>query len=459
MPAWRWGTNLLDKNAPSAMRMVAPGKAAVASAQPDVRSEHTNSWDEVEAALGPYREDLDLVRAAAQYPVWDFNLDYHQGFVLLLPHLAPIKRSVQYLTTEELCELRRGEVAAATTNVEAMLGAVKATAGEPLVISQLVRISIAQLSMGATWELLQAPNVTDEQLAALQRDWLSVHFAQPAQSALAMERALNQMTIEQMRKSDAQFRKALSIGRGGSPTSIEDILRAIGIYAQEARWRYGLSYPDQLRMLKGHQVLLDIFHEVGAGQPFAPALQRQAVRLAAMGLPPTNSDSGPIAGWPGDDWRALFSSQVVSLTHLINRVLVAEAARELTVTALALKRYQLTHGQYPAELSTLVPQFLSTVPQDPAGGKSLRYHLNPDGTFLLYSVGEDGIDNGGDTTPPKESTAQLDPKLIRSRAQERVSWPQKARDLVWPLPASSEEIDAYHQRNEAEPQRATNAAH
>jgi hypothetical protein len=71
------------------------------------------------------------------------------------------------------------------------------------------------------------------------------------------------------------------------------------------------------------------------------------------------------------------------------------------VTAIALKRYQLRHGNYPTDLSMLVPEFLSTVPRDPVDGKLLRYRLNPDGTFLLYSVGEDGKDDGGDASLPK----------------------------------------------------------
>ena len=35
-------------------------------------------------------------------------------------------------------------------------------------------------------------------------------------------------------------------------------------------------------------------------------------------------------------------------------------------------------------------------------GKPLKYKLKSDGTFILYSVGEDGLDDGGDPNPPKE---------------------------------------------------------
>ena len=123
---------------------------------------------------------------------------------------------------------------------------------------------------------------------------------------------------------------------------------------------------------------------------------------------------------------------MVALSRVLNRVVGAEVARELTITALALKRYQLRHGQYLADLSALVPEFLASVPRDPADGQPLRYRLKPDGTFLLYSIGEDGTDNGGDASPAGNA--------------ESLSW-QRGRDLVWPCPATLEEVSTFQQKH------------
>ena len=153
-------------------------------------------------------------------------------------------------------------------------------------------------------------------------------------------------------------------------------------------------------------------------------------RLADLGLQSTNEEFGHLFDPSGPDLRSLFSESVLSLSRIINRVLAIEAARQLAVTAIALKRYQLRHGQYPAGLSALLPEFAPTLPRDPADGNPLRYQLKPDGSFLLYSVGEDGIDNGGDASPAVKS--------------ESVNW-SKGRDLVWPSPATAEEISAYRQ--------------
>ena len=441
MGSFSWGSGLLDTNMPPAMQMVAPGKAMVGWAQPDVRSGGTNTWNEVDQALERYHDALDFVREAAERPAFDFQLDYREGYNLSLPHLGPLKHAVQLLTTDTLCDLHHGDAAAATTNVEAMLALVKATADERLAISQLVRIAMAAISMAATWELLQSPRVSDDQLAAVERDWAALRFMEPARESLAMERALNLMMLQRMRTSSTQFRQVLSLGGSGPAGSgltlgdMGDMLwRETVLGAKRTSWCWCTSYPDQLRALQGYQALLDGFRSVQAGQPFSLALSHQQTRLAALELHSEKEDSGRGFDPWSRDLSGFFSASVVSLSRVLNRVLAAEVSRELTTTALALKRYQLRHGQYPTELSALVPEFLAATPRDPADGQPLRYRLKPDGTFLLYSVGEDGADNGGDVSPAVKS--------------DTFAW-QKGRDLVWPCPATAEEIRAHQQKHAA----------
>ena len=77
------------------------------------------------------------------------------------------------------------------------------------------------------------------------------------------------------------------------------------------------------------------------------------------------------------------------LAHL--RLLMAE---------LAVRCYQSEQGHVPTGLKDLVPKYLQQVPPDPLSGSPMLYHLH--GTnWLLYSVGEDGVDDGG--RPPTPS--------------------------------------------------------
>ena len=70
------------------------------------------------------------------------------------------------------------------------------------------------------------------------------------------------------------------------------------------------------------------------------------------------------------------------------------ADRRVARTALALERYRLVQGKLPQALDELVPTHLDAVPVDPLDGQALRYKLLTQG-YVVYSIGEDGIDDGG----------------------------------------------------------------
>jgi hypothetical protein len=110
------------------------------------------------------------------------------------------------------------------------------------------------------------------------------------------------------------------------------------------------------------------------------------------------------------------------------------AARAWTIhgmvqTVVALKRYRLREGRAPRDLASLVPDFLGSVPRDWVDGQPLRYRLSGEDTFTLYSVGEDGRDDGGDSRPALPVNSQ--------RGHE--AW--LGRDWVWPqVPAARSSV-------------------
>ena len=73
----------------------------------------------------------------------------------------------------------------------------------------------------------------------------------------------------------------------------------------------------------------------------------------------------------------------------------AHVSTDLAKTACALERHRLAHGEFPETLADLVPAFLKDVPRDLIRGQPLVYRRLEDQSFLLYSVGWDGVDNGG----------------------------------------------------------------
>jgi hypothetical protein len=61
---------------------------------------------------------------------------------------------------------------------------------------------------------------------------------------------------------------------------------------------------------------------------------------------------------------------------------------------LLLERHQAQHGSLPESLDAIAPGLGGSVPVDPFTGDSCRYVVQ-DGTFRLYSVGSNVIDDGG----------------------------------------------------------------
>jgi hypothetical protein len=112
----------------------------------------------------------------------------------------------------------------------------------------------------------------------------------------------------------------------------------------------------------------------------------------------------------------------------------AETERELVLAAIGLKRYQLRYGKSAPALTALVPEFLPQIPRDYMDGSPLKFRLNPDGSYLLYSVGLDGQDNGG-LGEPSSAKSQ--------------TWPA-GRDWVWPQPANRDAVESYNARTGGE---------
>lgn len=66
-----------------------------------------------------------------------------------------------------------------------------------------------------------------------------------------------------------------------------------------------------------------------------------------------------------------------------------------TEVVLAILQFEKNESHPPANLSELVPRYLESIPSDPYDGKPLRYKVKSDGTWIVYSIGPDQMDDGG----------------------------------------------------------------
>ncbi len=81
----------------------------------------------------------------------------------------------------------------------------------------------------------------------------------------------------------------------------------------------------------------------------------------------------------------------------IHEALLRRDARfALVDTALAVEQFRFDHGHIPRSLSELVPEYLAAVPLDPCSPEDeLLYVVHPNDAYVLYSVSDNGVDDGG----------------------------------------------------------------
>jgi hypothetical protein len=152
---------------------------------------------------------------------------------------------------------------------------------------------------------------------------------------------------------------------------------AIG-YAPLAKLAPKLN-PDEAR------AVLTNLDKLDAGRVTWTEVQRSERRFVRYQLRNRFNPILQVISW----WQTRQAVQKAETKHK------AMVARERLLAAeLALRCYQSQQRHPPARLGELATNYLSHVPEDPFSGQPLIYRAQ--GTnWLLYSVGPDGVDNGG----------------------------------------------------------------
>jgi hypothetical protein len=96
-----------------------------------------------------------------------------------------------------------------------------------------------------------------------------------------------------------------------------------------------------------------------------------------------------------------YSRAIVTFAH-------GQTSANEAQVACALECYHLAHGEYPETLDALMPQFIEELPHDIIGGQPLHYRRTGDGKFLLYSVGWNEKDDGGQVVLKPDGSEDLE---------------------------------------------------
>jgi hypothetical protein len=359
---------------------------------------------------------LAEVKSLLDEPVLFARLDYRQGFNLLLPHLAHLKRFGQCLGGGVAVSLHAGQLETAKEHLIDVLATAKLLEKESVIVSQLVRVALVSIAVTGTWQALQCPGWTDAQLLELQRSWQSVQLLPQLVSALEMERAVTLEVFASMRRSGTTISSMMGSGPSnpGNTNSGSDLFsRIVTQNIMAPIWQWSFSYEDERHYLQTMQNLLDVTRACARERSVS------SVRSAKAQLEQVTEETG--FGRVRHMMSLMFASSVI---RTLDKALNSETQKELVLAALAVRRYSLKHGHPPDTLEALVPEWIDGVPRDYWGGGSLHYRTNTNAEPSLYSTGADGLDSNGDAS----GIIAKSPPLF------------SGRDMVWPVAATEAEL-------------------
>ena len=343
-------------------------------------------------ALSKYDSDIEEIRKASTLPYSRFPLNYDTDhpFDILLPHLAALKRCCQVLELRASAELENNQGYKALDDMKLMFRLADSIHNEPFLISHLVRIAMTSITLQPVWEGLVKHKWSDAQLAELDRELAPLNFLNDYGFTMRNERAGAILEIDSMRRH-RDYKKAemfFSTMRGfadesepsieySAPLKISEILSCpVGLYLMPGGW----YFENESTLTEMHR------------QCFLPMIDTNL----QVALPKIRNDANEyFKKLDIGPWNMIALSISSDLSSSGRKFAYEQNSINMARVACALERYRLAHGEYPQALDALAPQFIAQIPHDIIGGKPLHYRRTDGGKFLLYSLGWNETDDGG----------------------------------------------------------------
>ena len=316
-----------------------------------------------------------------------------------------------------LCNLYYGERADAWTNLLALTRMVTQCELEPINHRQRTYFQLMPMAYVATWAALQDHGWSDQQLAALNAEWSRVNFFDQLPASVAYDRAIHGPVFEDLRRpkhneDGVTLRELLK-----EPKYIPRVLKED---VHMAWYRWARSYDDEHDLLLFFRDReLDLRRAIEA-----PTLLAMLPLPSVTNSPIFISRYGPNSPVRTSSEFYFFQSRGDKVVGSLGFAIDAEIRRRILLTTIALERFKLRTGAYPKQLRELT-NVEPKIVLDFVDGQPLRYRQTSGGEFLLYSIGLDCVDDGGNGLGFGTNGIA---RSIRSGIPKNF-------DIIWPLPA------------------------
>jgi hypothetical protein len=345
--------------------------------------------DETKNLIAQYLADnqkaLELLHKGAKIEHSRYPVDFSRGFEAVMPYLSDIRQGVRLLYLEAILHAENNEPELAIQSIESMLGVARSLSEEPTLVSQLVNITCKALAVQALEGVINRTELTDAQLGHLSKIFTGAEDTSTMSVAFIGERCLG---IAAFNTPAFKLRDWFY----STSSSTESFISAVIIALYKL---VGLAEVDKI-------IYLDLMSESMKAYQL-PLPQRQKAFKAV---------EGKIYGL--SKIHFLLHIIMPAMSQLVMLDLRHIAELRAAQGAVTIQRYRLATGNRPDTLADLVPDYLDTVLSDPFDGNDLRYKKLDTG-FVVYSIGEDGKDDGGKEKTPETERSNFDLTFIVER--------------------------------------------
>lgn len=317
---------------------------------------------EMKALIAQYitdnNEALELLHAGAVIEHSRYPVDLSTGFEAMKPGLHELKTAAELLKLNAILHAENGGDEFAVRSVISIFSIARSLSNVPALGFQIVHISCRSIATTTIEYCINRIELTDEQLIRLIDGVHDAELISDISCAFVGERCRG---LSFFIDSDS-VNPDLIDGIPSHP--VLELYKVAGMVDADA-----IIYLDLMgEYIKNSQLPLHKRQEaVKAIDTRFVSTSKVHILLYAM-MPPL--------------------SRITTLeVRTIGRLRTAR-------TALAIERYRLAADKLPDALEDLVPDYLDSVPRDPFDGNELRYKKLEHG-FIVYSIGEDLIDDGG----------------------------------------------------------------
>jgi len=335
--------------------------------------------------------EFSLVREAFERSQIRLTGDYHRPFEMPIINFVGIRILAQAAAQRAQCCLVLGRSEQAFQELSLIFDMRRLSAAKPtLLVSAMIDVAICGLYVEAIADGFRLQAWREPELIALQKQLQNINLPPRVADAFRSERAAVCQTFQVVSAKD---------------------------WVESYDFAGGLKKDLWKRLTDPVYLLLKVAPRGWIYQNLVTVAKLEAATIESLSTRTQLIDPSKSASAYHEVEKAIDRSNPF---NILARIAIPNFGRAIQTTAqnqtkanqalivCGLERYRLAHGNYPEALDALVPLFVEKLPPDIIGGQPLKYRRTADGKFLLYSIGWNEKDDGGQVVHNKDGSVVND---------------------------------------------------